>query len=272
MTSHPLVPCYSAGQAFDSLAEIYDETFTRSLIGRTQRDAVWKVVRRTFTGGEHVLELNCGTGEDALFLAGLGASVVGCDASERMISVARRRREKEAPGSAIRFQVLPIERLEEMVEERQFDGVFSNFSGLNCVADLGGAARQLSIMVKPGGVLLLCLSTRVCLWEASWFLLHGQPKKAFRRWTGHTIAALGDFRVEVQYPTVRTLRKLFSPFFTLRSWTGIGVAVPPSYLEHLALRHAKILDRLKAIDGVLSSWPGARAIGDHMLLSFERTR
>ncbi len=33
-------------QAFDSLAARYDDLFTRSMIGRAQRGAVWKVLNR----------------------------------------------------------------------------------------------------------------------------------------------------------------------------------------------------------------------------------
>ena len=54
---------------FDSLAEKDDDFFTRSMIGRAQREAVWDVMINTFDSGSHILELNCGTGKDALFLA-----------------------------------------------------------------------------------------------------------------------------------------------------------------------------------------------------------
>lgn len=91
MTSSSSGALHQAGLAFDSIAEQYDDIFTRSLIGRAQRDAVWDVLRRTFRTGERILELNCGTGEDALFLSRLGVSVVACDASKRMIAVAARR-------------------------------------------------------------------------------------------------------------------------------------------------------------------------------------
>jgi SAM-dependent methyltransferase len=263
---------HQVGLAFDSLADTYDDIFTRSLIGRAQRDAVWNVVRQTFKSGDNVVELNCGTGEDALFLARLGASVVACDASERMISVAIRRHMMEAPRSSIRFHLLATERVGELTSSGPFDGVFSNFSGLNCVADLNTAARQLADIVRPGARLLFCLSTRVCLWETFWFLVGGEPAKAFRRWKGKTVAALGDFNLEVHYPTLGALRKIFSPFFTLRFCTGIGVAVPPSYLEHWAREHESTLARMKSVDKTISVWPGFRTIGDHMLLCFERMR
>jgi ubiquinone/menaquinone biosynthesis C-methylase UbiE len=262
---------HQAGLAFDSLAERYDDIFTRSRIGRVQRNAVWNVVTQTFRSGDSILELNCGTGEDAMFLARAGISVVACDASQKMIAVAKRRWVAEGLASSVRFELLPTEQISKVSPLGPFDGVFSNFSGVNCVVDTAEVASQLAALVKPGGPMMLCLSTRVCLWETLWFLSRGEFRKAFRRWRGHTTAKLGEFEVDVQYPTVKSLCRLFSPFFLLRRWTGVGITVPPSYLEYLAQRCPLVLDRLSAIDQRICAWPVFRGIGDHVLLLFERT-
>lgn len=263
---------YPAAIAFDRIAERYDEVFTRSLIGRAQRHAVWRCAARTFAAGDHILELNCGTGADALFLYRMGITVTACDASPQMILQAKRRCKLESAQSAIRFETLPTEQLAELDPAARFDGVFSNFSGLNCVADLGAAAEELARRVVPGSPLLLCFSTRVCLWEVLWFLSRGSFRKAFRRWRAQTTVRFEDLPIVVHYPTVKRLRSLFFPHFTLRSCTGIGVAVPPSYLEPWARRHPGILRRLSLLDRVLCTLPVFRVLGDHMLLCFERVQ
>jgi ubiquinone/menaquinone biosynthesis C-methylase UbiE len=255
--------------AFDSVAEQYDDYFTRSVVGRAQRNAVWQKASATFSSGQHILELNCGTGEDALFLARHGISVTALDASKQMVLQARRRRELEAPYSPIRFELLSTEDLAELNDSPLFDGVFSNFSGLNCVPDLAIVAEQLSVRVKPGAPLLLCLSTRFCLWEILWYLLLGNFRKAFRRCGGHATARFNDYAIHVQYPTLRQLRALFLPF-ALRSCTGIGIMVPPSYLEPWARKYPKLIDALSRIDRALQNLPAFRVIGDHMLLHFEK--
>src|SRR5450755_3636512 len=84
---------------FDAIAERYDETFTKSKIGRAQRASVWKELERVFQPGDRVLEIGCGTGVDACFLAGLGVTVVATDSSPQMIAVATRRvRENRKDG------------------------------------------------------------------------------------------------------------------------------------------------------------------------------
>lgn len=262
---------HSAGLAFDTIAEQYDEMFTRSLIGREQRGAVWDVLRETFKRGERVLEVNCGTGEDALFLAQMGVSVVACDASERMISVAARRLAADLSGADVHFKVLSNERIGELDEGGVFDGALSNFSGLNCVGDLPAVARQLASLIKPRGRILLCLSTRVCVWETLWYLAHGRVARSARRWKGSATALVGESVFRVQYPAMKDIQKQFEPFFRLRSCKGIGVTVPPSYVERVARRYPRALAGLVAIDRIVASWPIFRVIGDHMLLVLERS-
>ncbi len=271
MISCPDAAVHAAGFAFDRIAEQYDEMFTRSLIGRAQRSAVWEVLRHRFAKGDRVLELNCGTGEDALFLAKLGVSIVACDASERMIAVATSRMAAEVGCADVQFRILSNERIGELHDTGVFDGALSNFSGLNCVADLSFVARQLASLVKPRAPVLLCFSGRLCAWETLWYLARGEASRSVRRWKGNATASLGDVALRVQYPTMRDIQKQFWPFFHLRSCRGIGVAVPPSYVEHVARRYPWALNVLIATDRLIAAWPIFRVIGDHMLLTLERS-
>jgi SAM-dependent methyltransferase len=233
-------------------------------------DVVWNVLTQAFQHGDHVLELNCGTGEDAFFLARHAIAVTACDASERMIQVASDRLQTEKPDAPVLFNLLPTERLRELGPTTRFDGAFSNFSGLNCVPDLKQTARDLSALLLPHSPLVVCLSTRFCAWEMIWFLLHGNFRKAFRRCSGHATATLGEFTVDVYYPTVRKLQRLFAPHFVIRSCAGVGVTVPPSYIEPWIRSHPQVLCLLRAIDKIISPLPGFRILGDHMVISFER--
>lgn len=255
--------------AFDSLAESYDHVFTDSLIGRAQRDAVWRELESTFLPGHRVLELNCGTGIDAVYLAEQGVRVDAFDSSPAMIRVAQRRL---PPGSFVpaRFQVLATEDLNTI--HSTYDGAFSNFAGLNCVMNLSPVARSLARLVRPLGHVLLCLASRFCAWEVGWWLAHGNLPKAFRRLRRNgTRAELapGAF-VRVHYPSLKELRALFEPEFCLVSARGVGLLVPPSYLEPHARRFPNLLRQAAHLDARLSALPGVSQIADHMLLKFRR--
>lgn len=260
----------AASAAFSLIAERYDETFTRTTIGKAQRKVVWDALTQAFSRGDHVLELNCGTGEDAFFLARRGISLTACDASSAMVAVAERRKSLEAAAAKLEFRVLANEELQKLRGQCIFDGAFSNFSGLNCVADTREVASNLGLMLKPGAHLLICLSTRICLWEILWYLAHADLRKAFRRTGGHTIAQVEGVSVPVWYPTIGRTQRTFAPWFRLRSVRAVGLFVPPSYVEAWAHRHQGLVAALVKMDRLFARFPILRGMGDHVLLQFER--
>jgi len=271
MTSSPSLSAISdAAVAFDRCADSYDELFTHSVVGRTQRNQVWARLVKSFNPGSRILELNCGTGEDACYLADHGSTVLACDVSPRMLSVARRRADARNLSTRVEFCQLANEDLGQLYARGPFDGAFSNFSGLNCVADLRRVAVDLARLLTPGARLLLCLWSRACLAEVLWYLLHGQPSKAFRRLPGKSTATLGGARIPVFYPSVNSIRKSFSPWFSFLSCRAIGLFVPPSYTEDWTQSHRRLLRACEHLDRLCSSWPVFRGVGDHVLLELVR--
>jgi hypothetical protein len=223
---------------------------------------VWEILADTFRPGDAILALNCRTSEDVQFLSLLDVSVVACDAAEGMICAGR--------NPPIQLDVLPAQHLPQRCAGALFDGALSNFSGLNSVTDLDRTARALSSMVTLGAPVIVCLSTRFCLSETLWFLFHGKVRKAFRRCFAIATVRLDDCDVKIHYPALGKVRKSFSPSFLMRSCTGIGVAIPPSFLEPISRKYPRILGLLHRIDKRVSHLPLFRSIGDHMLLHFER--
>lgn len=253
--------------AFDGIAAEYDAVFTNSVIGRAQRDAVWQVIDRVFLPGQRVLDINCGTGADAVHLAKRGVRVHACDASSGMVDVARARIREAAVDVDVEFRA--IEQLGGVAGP--YDGVLSNFGGLNCVEDVNHLVCDLERLVRVGGNVVLCYMGPFCAWETLNYLLCGEPRKAVRRWRRRDVPAkvgTGSFRIH--YPSVSDLRFAFAPEFRLREWKGIGVAVPPSYLEPFAASHPRAIEWATRFDEHTRTWPLFRGIADHVLLRFER--
>ena len=130
---------------FDALAPDYDARFTQGVLGRTLRRAVWRWLDRAFAPGQRVLELNCGSGEDAVHLAARGVRVLATDASPAMLDATRAKVDRAGLGRSVEIRPADIERLDQALAGSSdlLDGAFSNFGGLNCVADLPGVARAL---------------------------------------------------------------------------------------------------------------------------------
>jgi ubiquinone/menaquinone biosynthesis C-methylase UbiE len=245
----------SAAAAFDRLAPSYDEVWTNAPVGRTQRDAVWRYAAPLFTGGQRVLDLGCGTGEDAVFLGNRGVQVIATDCSPEMVQMARAR--------GVDAYLIPVEEIGKLTEG--FDGAFSNFGALNCVRDLSSLREPLARLIRPAGYFVLCIIGRFCLWESLWYAARGQFRKAVRRWRGKSSLSMG---LTVFYPRVDAIRSALSPDFRLIQTIGIGVCVPPSYVSGLS---SPLLARLAAADRHIAALPGFRALADHRLLVFRRS-
>jgi SAM-dependent methyltransferase len=261
----------SAQAYWDAAAETYDSDFADTLIGRAQREIVWEEIQKVFVPGQRILELNCGTGIDAVFLADRGVRVLACDIAPRMIERAERRASLTNASELIDFRVLPTEDIDLLSKEGLFDGAFSNFSGLNCVNDLPAVAEKLARLLRPGARLILSVVGRFVPWEIAWYLAHGNPGRAFLRFRRGMVGRIAEDKiVRVRYPSVRTLANIFAPGFRLRKQRGIGVALPPSYLEYHARKFPVTLNRLASLDRRIGGLPLARSMGDCVLLHFER--
>lgn len=181
--------------AFDQLAAEYDVTWTNSSGGRAQRDIVWSEIDPLFRPGDRVLDLGCGTGEDALHLMERGVRVDAIDASPAMVRVA------ETRGVKARF--LRIEDLAAI--SGTYDGALSNFGAFNCVRDLAAAGRELARVIRPGGTLAICVMPRVA-W-AELLRLDLRRWNPWASWRG----------MRVYYPTTRQIVRAFADFQPVRS-------------------------------------------------------
>ncbi len=272
---------------FDRMAARYDALWTTTPIGRAQRDLVWRDMDPLFQPGQQILDIGCGTGEDAAHFAARGLSVYATDASPAMIQVV-------AARGGFAAEVRGAEELAQI--DGPFDGAISNFGALNCVQDLPAVASSIAALVRPGGSLAICILGRFCAWETLHYAVRFQFAKAFRRWRGRAPAQPSrpcgirlrlvhpsEARtrsspkvrdacrpppgITVYYPTVAGIRAAFAPHFQLQRWTGIGLLVPPSYVK----LPAALVAVLAACDRLLARLPLLRALADHRLFLLVKT-
>jgi ubiquinone/menaquinone biosynthesis C-methylase UbiE len=241
--------------AFDPIAHRYDDLWSTADAGFWQRQAVWDTIHPVFRRGDHVLDVGCGTGVDAVSLMASGVEVFAIDASPKMVQVAR--------SKGVSAEHLGAEQLHQL--GGSYDGAISNFGVLNCFADLEDCAQQLARLVKPGGHLALCYMGKFCAWETAHFIRSGEWTRAVRRWSSGTAAT--SLGIDVRYPSVRRVSQAFSPGFRLSKQKGIGILVPPSCVTRLS---GTRIASLAAIDRHVAELPVLRALSDHRLLIFER--
>lgn len=261
--------------AFDALAPAYDVDFTNTTLGRWLRQRVWEVLSTCLQPGQHVLELACGTGEDAVWLAGQGLWLTATDGSTAMLAVAKGKAQAAGVDQQIAFQSLDLSTLgqrrwqpENTVAGPPFDGVLSNFGGLNVLGDWRPLAQGLAELVRPGGWVVLAPMGPFCPWEMAWHLAHADLRTAFRRLHGPAEAVIGDVRLPIYYPGARRMRRDFAPWFRVEQVQSLGLWLPPSYLSHLVDRFPGLFSRLARLEARTARL--SRGLGDHYLLLLRR--
>jgi SAM-dependent methyltransferase len=269
--------------AFDQVASKYDREFTDTRLARALRDIVWARLAAHVEPGMRVLEIGCGTGEDAVWLAKQGVQVIATDASPAMLAVTRHKAQQAGVAGLLATQVLdaasPLSRPAgegpEACPRQPFAAVrlaFSNFGALNCVRDLRPIAVALGDWLPPGGSLVLVFINRWCAWEMFWHVLHRQPHVAFRRLRRDGVEArVGDGWVHTWYPSLGAIRTAFAPAFDLKRVTGLGVFLPPSYLEPIVVKRPRLFRLLARLERATATLFPFKLMADHIIVEFERS-
>jgi demethylmenaquinone methyltransferase/2-methoxy-6-polyprenyl-1,4-benzoquinol methylase len=135
---------------FDRIAGVYDLMNSAMTVGMHHRWRQRAADRAELRAGDAALDLCCGTGDLALELArrvGRDGVVVGCDFSDPMLELARRKA-AERGASQARFEW--ADALELPYEEGSFDAVTVGF-GVRNLVDLERGLAEMVRVLKPGG-------------------------------------------------------------------------------------------------------------------------
>jgi len=272
---------------FDAVAAHYDARFTDRPLGRRLRAVVWECLEQVFRPGDRVIDLGCGTGEDAVWLARRGIAVTAVDASTAMLEVARRKAEAAGVADRIEFVLMDLNGIQDAVDGMNrpigpstdrpktagplWDGALADFGVLNCIADRRALAAALARWVRPGGHVVLVPMGPLCLWEVGWHLLHGRVRTAFRRFRSGASARLGHgTAVRVWYPSPGRLRAELAPYFRPVHMMGLGVFLPPTDLSPWVERRPRLLEHLERWERRIRRFPLTAWLGDHYLVVFVR--
>lgn len=257
--------------AFDDIAPSYDLLEAENPILQWMRRRVHQAALAAFAGRRRLIEIGSGTGTDAVFLAQHGFDVFALEPSSEMLLIAREK--AAAAGCAHRVDFVPAsaDELRNVAPAEAFDGLFSNFGALNCVAHLGRFAQHAARVLKFGAPVLFVYMPPVCPWEIGYHLLHGQARKAFRRRKNDagTLVNLAQKAIRTFYFSPAQIISSFEPVFVLEKQFSLGVLVPPPYLNRSSA-HARLLNKLIAGEQKIAErWP-FRNLGDHLVFQFRR--
>lgn len=260
-----------SAKAFSLQSPVFDELYRSNTIIQYKRERVRSVLRRFMKSQSTVLELNSGTGEDAIWLAQQGHTVHATDIAAGMQEILRSKVNTLHLQHRISTELISFTDLGNIQERKAYDLVFSNFAGLNCTAELDKVLHSFPGLLKPGGIAVLVILPKFCLWEFL-LLFKGKFKTACRRFCGSKGASAHIegtcFRCWYYNPAY-VIRHLQQQFRVL-TVEGLCSLVPPSYLEGFAEKHPKTFSFLSAKEKKYrSAWPW-KSIGDYYIIALEK--
>jgi ubiquinone/menaquinone biosynthesis C-methylase UbiE len=260
-----------AAKAFSKQAESFDEIYGGDTIIQYKRARVRKHVQTFLMPGSNILELNAGTGEDAVFFAGEAHTVHATDISPGMLDKLKEKVNKKELADRITYELCSYTSLENLTEKGPYDYIFSNFAGLNCTDQLAKVLASLPVLIKQGGVITLVLLPEFCLWEFL-LLFKGKWKTAFRRFAGKKGARShieGEY-FNCWYYNPSYIISNLKEDFALLQLEGLCTLVPPSYLMHFAEKHPRIFRFLCRMENRWKSYWPWKSIGDYYIVSLRR--
>jgi ubiquinone/menaquinone biosynthesis C-methylase UbiE len=258
---------------FDHIAT-YDSVFTRTAIGQLQRKHVWRYLEKIIPqlDGLEMLELNTGTGEDAIMFSDKGFNLIATDVSTEMLKVTQQKAEKFTMQNRISSQYLDLESMNEMLFDKKFDLIFSNFGGLNSISpdSLQKLFDRIPTMLNPNGRFVGIIMPKFCLWESIYYFARFQFSRMFRRWTSsEVIGNLHGTVLRTWFYSPSQIRAWAEKNFMVIKTQPVGIALPPTCLDTFFLRKKKFLISLHQLEKKINQHSLYSGMADHFIIDLQ---
>jgi ubiquinone/menaquinone biosynthesis C-methylase UbiE len=261
----------SYAKAFDLSAVSYDLDFTYSKTGYLQRQRVYHYLHdflNEYGNQKKILEVNAGTGEDAIWLSSYCEHITVTDISQAMVDVASSKLKTIRHANVLTLNALDIQQLNQ-----SYDFIFSNFAGLNCleVDEFKSFITKAHQQLNSNGHLIMILLSTQCWWEKYWGFISNNKKLQKRRQLKHGAnTEINGIQFNTYYYAPKKITEIAAPYFKEIDVKPIGLFIPPSFLEHrvknktILLKCLNLFDRLFFKLGLFSNY------ADHYLLHLQK--
>ena len=260
----------SVSDAFSAQSSKFDSITTSNPMEVIYRNIARQHVLDYARAGENMLELNCGTGLDAVFFAENKLKVYATDNSEGMLLQLQQKVKELKLEDKISFQKCSFNDLNKINSTEKFDHVFSNFGGLNCAEDINSVIKQLDQHLKNGSMVHFVMIAPICFWELA-AVFKGRFKYAFRRLNKKgAVSHLEGHYFTTYYYSVSQIKKAFGQNYEVIKTRSLGCFMPPTFKEKFPAKWPKLFNLLKKTELAINTiWP-FNHIGDLYIISLKK--
>ncbi len=260
-------PDAAVERAFSKQSLHFDQDDDANPVLRDMRQQVYRHVDRFIKPGSAILELNAGTGIDALRFVSQGHRVHAIDIAEGMVAQIQKKRATYRTADRLTCQQLSYESIDRVEGDEPFDFVFSNFGGLNCIPDLSVVSSKLEKRLKAGAFVTWVIMPRICPWEIA-SIVSGN-RSAFRRLGRKgTMAHLEGEYFRTWYHSFGDIRKAMGPRFGLVRSEGLASLSPPPHATWFPERYPTLYAALRKLDGTVRNHFPFNRWADHIIVTF----
>lgn len=174
-------------QGWDAYADQYANLLIPDTVYHLTKEVIHRQIAALITVKPrlHVLDFNCGVGNDFPFFLARGWKITACDGSVGMLNKACETYRAEIASGQISLYHGQMETLDaNSIPDAEFDLIFSVTGGFSYVPDdkMRAVNEILGGYLADGGTMVTAHLNKFCLSDTAYQLAHARLKQAVLRW------------------------------------------------------------------------------------------
>lgn len=254
-------------KGFSKISHHYEKLEKTSSLINWMRSRVRSHLLKELPTKASILEVNSGSGIDAVFLAKKGYNVHATDIASGMIEYVTSKIKKENLADNLSCEKISFTELNNL-KPKKFNHIFSNFGGLNCSSEeeLKQVFSSFKQLLEPYGKITLVIMPKVCFWE--FLKIFKGNKTAFRRLKkGGVLANIEGEEVATFYHASTKTKALLTPYFKDFKLENICFLAPTGNRVDFPEKYPRLFKFLSSLDTVSNTVPFLRGYGDYYILT-----
>jgi ubiquinone/menaquinone biosynthesis C-methylase UbiE len=251
-------------KGFSSIYSEYENLNAKNPMSQWKRQRVYEHLEKHLKPRSKILEINAGSCIDAVYLCSKGHKVHATDLSDGFHLYAQEKVEKLFLKDTLTYEQLSFTELHKLTVT-EFDHVFSNFAGLNCIEDIESVLSQFEALLNPKGKVTLVILPKIAPWE--WLRIRYGISEGFRRFKKNGVKAnINGSKVTTYYHSASKIQKILNEKYKTLHLENMGFFMPS--VESFSLKRPKAFQFFAKADVKFQKLM-PKGVGDYYILTLQ---